>query len=126
MATVITDHLEKVSAKDCIDKIVSSNDSPPASHSKIALSLPLPRLSYSREFLVKLKTHPKSKQRPACLDPIHLVSKSGSWDPEHWISYDAKRGSSSATTNAGSNKDEAAEKASAPVAWLFSLVFILV
>ncbi len=49
------------------------------------------RLSYSREFLVKLKDHPRSRERPALLDTSHMVSKVGLWDPEHWHSSDSKQ-----------------------------------
>lgn len=72
----------------------------------------LPKLSYSRELMIKLKNHPRSKDRPSSLDLVDMVSKSGMWDPEHWMTRTSSRDSKRPTpgTVAALIKDEQFEK----------------
>lgn len=51
----------------------------------------LPKLSYSRELMMKLKNHPKSKEKPAAFDLLDMVSKTGMWDPEQWMTRTSSR-----------------------------------
>ena len=68
----------------------------------------LPKLSYSREIMMRLKNHPKSREKPASLDLLDMVSKSGMWDPEHWMSRTASRPAPG--TVSALRKDEQLEK----------------
>ena len=113
MATDIMDcGLENLNGiTDCIEKLVTSNGKSieTKDNATVKAAEPiLPRRSYSREFLMKLKTHPKSKEKPGSFNVIHMVSKSGLWDPEHWHGNDSKRPTSS--TNVTSSTEEAQDK----------------
>ena len=72
----------------------------------------LPKLSYSRELLMKLKNHPKSKEKPARFELLDYVSKTGLWDPEHWHSRTARESKRPTSGSISSNKDEQQDKVS--------------
>ena len=97
--------MENVSDLEHIDKInvnENHNVTPPSSVKTV------PRLMYSREMLMKLKNHPQSKKKPASFDASDMVSKNGLWDPEHWISSDTSKRTT--TTSAPANKEENQDK----------------
>lgn len=69
-----------------------------------------PRLVYSKEFLLKLKSHPKSKLRPKSFDEADFVSKTGLWDPDHWHSRTVRESKKPPNLNTAPSKEEQQEK----------------
>lgn len=68
----------------------------------------LPKLFYSRDMLIKLRTHPSSKEKPSIFDDQDRV-KNGMWDPEHWHSRtakDTKRSNAGPAIGAGNKEDQ--------------------
>jgi|ERR1711911_340162 len=107
MSAVATDPME--SSNGVLD---DKNGSTNGSCDESAPAKSLPRLSYTRELMMRLKNHPKSKEKPAQFDLLDMVAKSGMWDPERWMARTASRDSKRPTpgTIAALFKDEQFEK----------------
>ena len=87
-----------------------------------------PKLSYSRELMMKLKNHPKSKEKPSTFDVADMVSKSGMWDPEHWMTRTYSRDPKRPTPGTIGTliKDEQLEKVSFNNILLFYAIYPII
>ena len=99
------DSLDISNAGDKCDTPKGNIDDCPDSPSKS-----VPKLFYTKELLMKLKSHPQSKQKPISFDTSDFVSKSGLWDPEHWHSRTASKRPTSGSISGG--KEEQQDKVS--------------